>query len=79
MLSEFRCELKCPYAGALHPISVRTEGTQFNAAEIPQVLAEEVADYVNATFYAKRIRYTKHIDLTPEEEGEFDTIMKAAT
>ena len=58
-LNEFTCENKCPYGkeGRVHPISVRGEGSMFNAAAIPQPLAEEVAEYVNAKFYQDRIRY----------------------
>jgi len=57
-LAEFKCEKsKCPYSIGVHPISVRTEGKMFNASAIPQPLAEEVAEYVNAKFYQDRIRY----------------------
>jgi hypothetical protein len=75
-LSEFTCELKCPYAGGCHPIGVRNNGSQFNAAAIPQALAEEVAEHCSATFYDRRIRYTEDVRLTPEEEQEFNEIMK---
>ena len=62
-LSEFRCTpAKCPYSGgAVHPIGARSHS--FNAAAIPEALAEEVAEYVHAKFMLDRIRYTK--EMTP--------------
>lgn len=57
-LSEFTCEKKCPYYGSSHPLGVRSHGNKFNAAAIPQPLAEEVAHYVDSKFYFDRIRYT---------------------
>jgi hypothetical protein len=56
-LGEFTCCKKCPYNKGVHPIGVRKHGRMFNASAIPQPLAEEVAEYVNAKFYHDRIRY----------------------
>ena len=67
VLNEFKCEKKCPYSierggSGVHPIGVRKYGTKYNAAAIPQALAEEVAEYVSAKFYFDRIRHTKPKD-----------------
>lgn len=64
-LTEFRCEKsKCPYSEGIHPTSVRTTagGKMFNFSAIPQPLAEEVAEYVNAKFYQDRIRHTEAVN-----------------
>jgi hypothetical protein len=72
-LSEFRCEKKCPYNDGAHPVSSRAHGNNFNAAAIPDALAEEVAEYVNAKFVLDRIRYTK-MPLVPLTEDDANTI-----
>ena len=76
-LREYTCSEKCPYGqnGVIHPISARGYGTKFNAAAIPVPLAEEVADHVFSTFYQRRIRFTKEVELTDEEIAEFDAAM----
>ena len=76
-LSEFRCKKKCPYGqnDALHPISARGQGSKFNAAAIPQALAEEVAAYVAHKFYRDRIRHTEVAEMTPSEIAEFNAVM----
>jgi hypothetical protein len=56
-LGEFTCDSICPYSKGQHPLSVRGQGHRFDAAAIPQPLAEEVAECVNAKFYQNRIRY----------------------
>ena len=71
-LSEFRCGEKCPYAGGFHPIGARKHGRMYNAASIPQALAEEVADHVHSTFYERRVRHIKQATLTEEEEEAFN-------
>lgn len=59
-LKDFHCSSdNCPYYGGIHPVGVRGHGDMYNAAAIPQALAEEVAEYVNAKFYMDRIRKTK--------------------
>jgi hypothetical protein len=56
----FRCkESTCRYHGSTHPVSVRGGGHLYNAASIPQPLAEEVAHYVDAKFCLDRIRFSK--------------------
>ena len=60
-LGEFVCEKKCPYKGGIHPLSCRGNNN-YNAAAIPQPLAEEIAEYVNSKFYIDRIRYTEAAD-----------------
>mmetsp|Transcript_18867 Transcript_18867/g.51684 ORF Transcript_18867/g.51684 Transcript_18867/m.51684 type:complete len:647 (+) Transcript_18867:1226-3166(+) len=55
-LSSFTCENSdCPYTNTTHPVSVRSHGHTFNAAAIPQPLAEEVARYVDSLFYQQSI------------------------
>ena len=63
-LGEFRCERKCPYKDGTHPIGARSQGNRFNAAAIPDALAEEVAEYVHAKFVLDRIRHTKQMRVT---------------
>lgn len=56
-LSEFRCcPGKCPYHDGVHPISVRGNSGNFDAAAIPLALAEEVADIVHSRFVLDGIR-----------------------
>jgi len=82
-LSEFKCggdgqtRQRCPYAGGIHPIGARRDGRQYNAAAIPQPLAEEVAEHVHANFYQQRIRYTKPVKLADEQVREFDQAMES--
>ena len=73
-LSEFQCKDKCPYgqAGALHPLGARQHGSKYNAAAIPQPLAEEVAQHVDSELYRRRIRYTAEATMTSEEIAEFN-------
>lgn len=73
-LSDFKCKNKCPYSsnGLLHPIGARSSGTFYNAAAIPQPLAEEVAQHVDSEFYRRRIRYTKEAVMTETEIAEFN-------
>jgi hypothetical protein len=72
-LGQYRCiEGKCPYFGR-HPLSVRGQGDKYDAAIIPQPLAEEVAECVTITFYERRIRQdTKVVELTPQEVEAFN-------
>jgi len=73
VLSEFTCERKCPHKGeGIHQISARQHGHLFNAASIPQALAEEVAEYVTAKFYMDRIRYTKEAKVNDSDETDND-------
>jgi len=67
----------CPYglSGGVHPVGARSHGHQYNAAEIPQALAEEVADHAYTTMYKNRIRDTKPRQLSKEEEDEFNQAM----
>jgi hypothetical protein len=60
-LSDFKCSARrCPYFKAgIHPMGCRSHGNKFNAAAIPNALAEEVAQYVDAKFYMDRVAYTK--------------------
>ncbi len=80
-LGQYRCsEGKCPYYGRKHPISPREHGSRYNAAAIPQALAEEVAEHVNSVFYERRIRRdTREVELTPEEVQAFDLNLKLAS
>lgn len=66
------CGPRCPYYTGIHPIGARSNGAHYNAAAIPQPLAEEVAEHVHSSFYMQRIRYTKQVELTPEQIAEFD-------
>lgn len=77
-LGQYRClEGKCPYFGLIHPIGARGHGDKYNAAAIPQPLAEEVAECVNSIFYERRIRRdTKPVKLTREEIEIFDGSLK---
>jgi hypothetical protein len=68
-LSKFRCGDKCPYKDGIHPIGVRGSGTKFNAAAIPEGLAEEVAAYVNSKHILDRIRFTESHSLLPPAEA----------
>ena len=45
------------------------------STSIPQALAEEIAEYVNATFYEQRIRYTKQVEVSPEEQAALDQVL----
>lgn len=76
-LSEFQCSNKCPYYKGVHPIGARQNGSQYNSAAIPKALAEEVADHATSTFYDMRIRHTKEVKLTPEEEDAFNKAMES--
>jgi hypothetical protein len=60
-LSDFKCsERRCPYYKVgCHPMGCRQHGSRFNAAAIPNALAEEVAQYVDSKFYMDRVAYTK--------------------
>ena len=71
-LNEFKCTPdRCPYSGGgVHPVSARQQGNRFNAAAIPDALAEEVAEYVNAKFVLDRIRHTAK----PQVEEETRTV-----
>ena len=62
-LSQFTCRnAKCPYkVDNQHPVGCRDD-KNYNAAAIPQFLAEEVADYVNAKFCLDQIRCSKEGD-----------------
>lgn len=71
-LSKFTCKEGCPHYGGTHPIGARAHGYQYNAAAIPQALAEEVSEHVHAKFYRDRIRYSKPHLLTEEEKEEFN-------
>lgn len=76
-LSSFKCgRHTCPYFDGDHPIGVRRHAARYNAAAIPESLADEVADHVHSTFYQRRIRHTPEVVLTKEEEEEFDRFMK---
>uniref|UniRef100_A0A7S4EG38 DNA (cytosine-5-)-methyltransferase n=1 Tax=Pseudo-nitzschia australis TaxID=44445 RepID=A0A7S4EG38_9STRA len=75
--NDFRCTKgKCPYHGKLHPIGVRSH-KQFNAAAIPQKLAEEVAEYVHAKFLLDRVARLPRASLSTAEEEEFDLHLHA--
>ena len=53
---------ECPFKeGDTHPGGCRDD-KGFNPAAIPQILAEEVADYVNSRFIIDRIKAKKHAD-----------------
>eukprot|EP00539_Tryblionella_compressa_P007495 CAMPEP_0178774030 /NCGR_PEP_ID=MMETSP0744-20121128/23417_1 /TAXON_ID=913974 /ORGANISM="Nitzschia punctata, Strain CCMP561" /LENGTH=157 /DNA_ID=CAMNT_0020430865 /DNA_START=8 /DNA_END=481 /DNA_ORIENTATION=+ len=77
-LSEYRCETKCPYFGGIHPVGARANGHQFNAAAIPEALAEEVADEVHSRFQDLRIRKTPEATMTEEEIEAFNKLMTAS-
>ena len=47
---------------------MRSNGTTFNAAAIPDALAEEVADYVHAKFVLDRIQYTEPSVFSAEQQ-----------
>ena len=49
--------------------------TSSTSTSIPQALAEEIAEYVNATFYEQRIRYTKQVEVSPEEQDALDQVL----
>lgn len=58
-LSQFTCANKCPHHGDEHPASVRRDGGRLDFAVIPQMLAEEVAEYVQGKFNQDRVRDRK--------------------
>ena len=76
-LSKFRCtEERCPYYNKIHPVGVRSHGRDFNAASIPQRLAEEVADYVFSKFYIDdTANSTPRIVLSKEDIKQFDRVL----
>lgn len=74
-LLDYTCEKKCPYHGGIHPVGARALGHQYNAAAIPNALAEEVADEVSARFQAMRIRRKPQPTMTEEEIDEFNKLM----
>jgi len=77
-LDTFKCgPHTCPYHDKEHPVGVKMHGRRYNAAAIPEALAEEIADYVHSTFYQRRIRQSTSPEkpLTPKEEAEFNRIM----
>jgi hypothetical protein len=77
-LSDFRCsEAKCPYYKQIHPIGTRSHGQHYNAAAIPEKLAEEVAHYVDSKFYMDRIAFTPNITLSTVEENDFNLRMSS--
>lgn len=51
----------------------------YNAAAIPQPLAEEVAHHVDSKFYQLRIRGTKEATMTEEEIAEFNAAVGGPT
>ena len=69
---------KCPYYESIHPIGARCSGSLYNAASIPQALAEEVAEHATAVFHDMRIRRTKEHKLSKEEQDAFNKIMSDA-
>jgi hypothetical protein len=69
----------CPYHGGLHPVGVRSNGHHYNAAAIPDALAEEVADEVFAIFQDGRIRKTPEATMTQEEIEAFDNLMASGS
>jgi hypothetical protein len=73
-LSYFRCKPStCPYYEKVHPVGVRSHGNDYNAAAIPQALAEETAACVDHAFYSKRIPHTaKEVVVTKEMISEFN-------
>ena len=78
-LSQFKCSAEtCPYHGATHPIGARGHGHHYNAAAIPQALAEEVADYVHSKFYRDRIRRTPPAEVSEQDEEAFNNGMAMA-
>eukprot|EP00536_Pseudo-nitzschia_multiseries_P005631 jgi/Psemu1/190972/e_gw1.108.9.1 len=75
-LNKFRCSKgTCAYHNTPHPVGTRSHSHQFNAAAIPQKLAEEVAEYVNAKFVLDQISRLPKVSLSSEEEEEFDFCM----
>lgn len=76
-LGVYRCsKTTCPYYPSKHPFSARNDGNVFNAAAIPQALAETVAESVVTTFKQRRIRQeTEEAEVTNEEVEEFNRMM----
>lgn len=67
-LSEFQCSKKCPYyKKGVHPVTARGQGALYNAAAIPNPLAEEVAEYVHSKFVLDRIRYKPAAQVPPPQ------------
>jgi hypothetical protein len=56
-------------------LGTRSHGQSFNAAAIPQKLAEEVAEYVHSKFYMDGISRIPEARLTKEEEEQFNICM----
>jgi hypothetical protein len=67
----------CPYYNRKdgHPMGARNNGHEYNAAAIPDALAEIVADEVHARFQELRIRKTPRVMLTDDEKKAFTTLM----
>ncbi|CAB9507585.1 expressed unknown protein [Seminavis robusta] len=73
-LSYFSCRDRCVYNG-YHAVGARANGHQYNAAAIPDFLAEEVAEYVSARFCLDYIRYKTEPGITEEEKTDFRMAM----
>ena len=56
ILAEFTCEKHC-HVARQHK-STRGRASQYDVGVIPTLLAEEVADYVDATYLMKGVRFT---------------------
>lgn len=55
-LMDFRCNIGCSMGGKRNHESVQSNRCTIDYGVIPQPLAEEVAEYVNAKFNQDRIR-----------------------
>lgn len=74
----FRCTPRtCPYYNQNHPDSARDGKLRgINYAAIPRALAEQVAAVVDSKLILDQVRFTKEIELTQEEQEEFNEYMK---
>jgi len=72
-LREYTCRNKCPYYGSTHPVGARGQGQYFNAAAIPEALAEEVAECVHSKFYRDRIRHSEAAPVPAQMGGDTAT------
>jgi len=78
-LSKFHCsEGRCPYYNLVHPIGVRSNGQDFNAAAIPKKLAELVANYVHSKFFIDCVADIPKTILSAAEEDHFNLCMSTS-
>mmetsp|Transcript_22366 Transcript_22366/g.36096 ORF Transcript_22366/g.36096 Transcript_22366/m.36096 type:complete len:249 (-) Transcript_22366:355-1101(-) len=60
----------CPFFGSSHAVSPREDSEA--SSEIPQALAEEIAECVHTYFYRMKIRNQPAVELSPENIKKFD-------